>query len=128
MRKLNENEYERAAEVFAAGFLTDPAFSLVLQGFADAEQRLKTFFLNYMNACKELLLYKVSDVDEGYLCLYRHDTDFAEFVLPAPLEQLGQFQLLEEYCQSNYAVLDIIKGDLFPNMEKEHANEDHLLR
>ena len=27
-----------------------------------------------------------------------------------------------------YAVLDIIKGDLFPNMEKEHANEDHLIR
>ena len=108
MRKLRKHEYDRAAAVFAAGFLEDPAFSLVLQGCEDANKLLETYFLNYINNCKELLLYKVSDAEEGYLCLYRHDAAFAEFDVPAPLEQLGQFQILDEYCGEDYAVLDIM--------------------
>ena len=108
MRKLERYEYEEAAAVFAAGFMDDPAFSLVLQGIEDAKLRLKTFFLNYMNSCEELLLYRVSDTEAGYLCLYCHDTAFVDFEVPPPLEQLEQFQILEEYCRADYAVLDIM--------------------
>lgn len=108
MRRLQECEFERAAAVFATGFMDDPAFSLVLQGFEDGKSRLKNYFLNYMNVCKELLLYKFSDTEEGYLCLYRYDTAFADFEVPTPLEELEQFQCLDEVAKEPYAVLDIM--------------------
>lgn len=56
MKKLCKNEYERAAKVFAEGFMDDPAFSLVLQGVEEPTHLLQRYFLNYLNACKELLL------------------------------------------------------------------------
>lgn len=108
MRRLQSSEYKRAASVFAAGFTNDPAFSLVLQGFEDSAQRIENYFLNYMNTCKELLLYKFSDTEEGYLCLYRHDTAFADFEVPTPLEKLEQFQCLDEVAKEPYAVLDVM--------------------
>lgn len=105
MEKLCKNEYERAAKVFAEGFMDDPAFSLVLQGVEEPTCLLQRYFLNYLNACKELLLYKC---DEGYLCLYRYDTAFAEFEVPKPLEKLAEFQFLEKHYSENYAVLDVM--------------------
>lgn len=108
MQILKQNEYERAAAVFASGFLNDPAFSLVLQGIEDAQDCLKTYFLNYMTSCKELLLYKYSETKEAYLCLYRYDTVFADFDVPVALQALEQFQILEKYYKQRYAVLDIM--------------------
>lgn len=108
MQILKQNEYERAAAVFASGFLSDPAFSLVLQGIEDAQDCLKTYFLNYMTSCKELLLYKHSETKEAYLCLYRYDTVFDDFDIPLALQALEQFQILEKHYKQRYAVLDIM--------------------
>ncbi len=110
MKRLSESEYPRAARVFAEGFVSDPAFSFVLQGFAQPVAVLETYFLNYIQKCKELLLYKCEN-GEGYLCIYRFDTEFADFEVPAPLERLGEFACLEKHYQSGFAVLDILAVD-----------------
>lgn len=107
MQILEKREYRRAAQVFAEGFADDPAFSLVLQGIAEPTKVLEKYFFNYIQECKELLLYKCADAD-GYLCIYRFDTEFAEFAVPAPMEQLEQFTVLEQRYQSDFAVLDIL--------------------
>ena len=107
MERLEKREYRRAAQVFAEGFVSDPAFSFVLQGIAEPTKVLEKYFFNYIQECKELLLYKCADA-EGYLCIYRFDTEFADFEVPTPMEKLEQFAVLEKQYQSDFAVLDIL--------------------
>ncbi|MBR5783068.1 MAG: GNAT family N-acetyltransferase [Clostridia bacterium] len=108
MISLPKKEIDRAAEVFADGFMEDPAFSLLLKDTPSGKALLQQYFLDYLISCKELLLYKCSEAGEGYLCLYRHDTTFADFAVPKPLATLEEFQMIDEFYHSEYAVLDIM--------------------
>ena len=108
MLSLQPEELNTAAAVFADGFADDPAFSLALDGEIKGKTLLYQYFLNYISACKELLLYKYSEAGEGYLCLYRHDTSFSDFAVPQPLMQMEEFQCIDRYYSRDFAVLDIM--------------------
>ena len=108
MLPLKAEQLNTAAGVFADGFIRDPAFAEVLQGREDGRALLKQYFYNYISTCTDLLLFKYSQQDEGYLCLYRYDTAFTEFEVPAPLEKMEHFQILDEFYEKDYGVLDIM--------------------
>ena len=108
MLKLLKSEYKEAARVCADGFLSDPAFALLLQGEKDPKALLYQYFLNYFEECKELLLYKYIEQGQGYMCIYHWDTVFADFEIPSILTGVSRFQILEQYYQRDYAVLDIL--------------------
>ena len=105
---LPREKRDRAALAFAEGFWSDPAFSLLLEGQTDALAQLICFFENYLACCKDLMLFSYSEKGEGYLCLYRYDTPFASFAVPPALQALEEFQHVEQYYESNFAVLDIL--------------------
>ncbi len=108
MLELLKSEYKEAAHVCADGFLSDPAFFCLLQGKKEPKTLLYQYFLNYFESCKELLLYKYSAQGQGYMCIYHWDTVFADFDIPSRLSDLSRFQILEQYYQRDYAVLDIL--------------------
>lgn len=103
---LKQEDKPAAAQCFALGFENDPAFALLLAEQKDGKTLLYKYFLNYITECKELLLYK--HTAGGYLCIYRYDTQFAEFDMPEALEALEEFQCIDRYYDSGYAVLDIL--------------------
>ena len=108
MLTLPAEELNMAAEVFADGFMQDPAFAKVLSEAENGKDLLYQYFLNYLSACKELLLYKFSEAGEGYMCIYRHDTVFSDFEVPFPLTEMEAFQTLDDHYFNDYAVLDIM--------------------
>ena len=103
---LRDVDKQVAAQCFAEGFIDDPAFALILQGQKNGKSLLYKYFLNYITGCKELLLY--NHTAGGYLCIYRYDTHFADFDVPEALGALEQFQCIDRYYDTEYAVLDIL--------------------
>lgn len=90
------------ATVAADGFQSDSAFVRALHGQVDTAA-LYSFFYEYFAESPELKLVQ-TDGNEGYLCFYTFDT-IPEFEGDI---DLSPYQILENWYQSDYAVLDVL--------------------
>ena len=112
MQSVNKTQMEQAAHLFASAFMNDPAFLFCLKNEKDPQSLMYQFFSQYLNNCKELMLYTTSGDMEGFLCYYRWDKMPTEdFDCPDSLKNLEKFQILEHYYDRDFAVLDIMAVD-----------------
>lgn len=109
MIPLEQKEYQDAARLFADGFQNDVAFAYCLHNEKNPQSLLYQYFDGYLNGCKDLLLYKTSERMEGCICLYHWDARFdGEDNCPRTLQQMEDFQILDQFYHRDFAVLDIM--------------------
>lgn len=110
MIRLPKEQFDRAANAFAAGFYNDPVYSRLLPDTFARSQYLYDFFRGTLLGSKGYKLYTTSERQEGFLCFYRsHEfSDGFDGVWHSELDGLEDHLILENYYTENYAVLDLM--------------------
>ena len=108
MQKLSTRQLKSAVDLFANGFVSDPAFSFCLRQSNAPLSIMQRFFEAYLQTCNGLQLYTFEEGLQGVLCFYRWDDPPEEFDCPIELESLSRYQMLDRYYTRDFAVLDIM--------------------